>query len=46
MVVIVLEAHLKHSDVPSVALHGFLKFAAFEALLCSDAVQVLMEVQT
>lgn len=37
---------LEYSDVPSVTLHGLLKFAAFQTLLCSNAMQVLMEVQT
>lgn len=37
---------LEDSDVPGVALHGLLKFAAFQTLLCSNAMQVLMEVQT
>lgn len=39
-------SHLEHSDVPRVALHGLLKFAALQTLLCSNAMQVLMEVQT
>lgn len=39
-------SHLEDSDVPGVALHGLLELAAFQTLLCSDAMQVLMEVQT
>lgn len=39
-------SHLEDSDVPCVALHGLLKFAAFQTFLCPDAMQVLMEVQT
>lgn len=38
--------HLEDSDVPSVALHGLLELAAFQTLLCSNTVQVLVEVQT
>ena len=38
-------SNLEHNDVPSIALHGLLKFSALQALLGSNAVQVLMEVQ-
>lgn len=41
-----LSIHLEDSDVPSVALHGLLKFATFQALLGSNTMQVLVEVQT
>lgn len=40
------EAHLKHSDVPSVALHGLLKLTALQTLLRSNPMQVFVEVQT
>lgn len=41
-----LPTHLKNCDVPRIALHGLLKFASFETLLRSDAMQVFVEVQT
>lgn len=37
---------LEDSDVPSVALHGLLKFTPLQALLGANPVQVLVEVQT
>lgn len=39
-------SHLEDSDVPGVALHGLLKLAAFQTFLCSNTMQVLVEVQT
>lgn len=37
---------LEHGDVPGVALHRLLQFAALQTFLRSDAMQILMEVQT